>query len=241
MIMLSFVIPTLNENKTIVATLDCLRRYTGPAEIIVSDGNSTDGTIDTCRRYTDKVVVYDRPQRQTIGMARNMGAAGAVGDYLVFLDADVTIPDPDEFFAVARTQFRDRPDLVALTVRYRVDPATRTFLDSYMFTALGLQFWFQNNILGIGGSGGEFQMIRAAAFRAVGGFDETLAAAEDMDLFRRLSKIGKTRFVNSLTVYHTGRRAHAIGWRKLGWQWFSNTASVLLFRKSASKEWKEIR
>ena len=37
-----------------------------------------------------------------------------------------------------------------------------------------------------------------------------LAAAEDMDLFRRLSRIGRTRFESRLTVYHTGRRAHAV-------------------------------
>jgi GT2 family glycosyltransferase len=84
-------------------------------------------------------------------------------------------------------------------------------------------------------------MIRAEAFRTVGGFDETLPAAEDMDLFRRLSKIGRTRFEGSLTVYHSGRRAHAIGWRTLLWQWFSNSVSVFAFRRSASKEWTVIR
>jgi GT2 family glycosyltransferase len=93
----------------------------------------------------------------------------------------------------------------------------------------------------VGGAGGEFQMITAEAFKEVGGFDERLTASEDMDLFRRLSNIGRTRFVNRLTVWHTGRRAHAIGWPRLLLSWFTNSVSVFVFGKSTSREWTVIR
>lgn len=239
--MISFVIPTLNEIKTIQRTLQCLAEYSGEHEIIVSDGNSTDGTIELCRRYADEVIVYGGTVRQTIAMARNMGAAAANGDYLVFVDADVVIPDVDSFFATAQEEFRRRPDLVALTGKYRVFREVSTPFDRYVFFTLGLQFMLQNNVLGVGASGGEFQMIAADAFDRVDGFDERLTAAEDMDLFRRLSRIGRTRFVNGLIVFHTGRRAHAVGWPRLLLSWFSNSVSVFVFRKSTSKEWKEIR
>ncbi|MBJ7338434.1 glycosyltransferase [Mycolicibacterium sp.] len=239
--MISFVIPTLNEAKTIELTLQSISRFSGEHEIVVSDGRSDDGTIDICRKYTDDVVVFNEPERQTIAMARNMGAAAARGEYLVFVDADVVIPDPDEFFRVARAEFANRPNLVALTVKYRVFPENATLFDRYVFTMLGVQFFLQNNVFRIGASGGEFQMILADAFAAVGGFDERLAAAEDMDLFRRLSRTGRTRFVGALTVFHTGRRAHAVGWPRLLLSWFSNSVSVFLFRKSTSREWKEIR
>lgn len=239
--MISFVIPTLNEIKTIERTLRCVAEYRGEHEVIVSDGNSTDGTIELCRRLADEVVVYDAPQRQTIGMARNMGAAKAKGDYVVFLDADVVISDVDAFFAVALEEFRRIPALVAITGKYRVFREVSTFFDRYVFFTLGLQFWLQNNVFHVGASGGEFQMITREAFEAVGGFDERLAAAEDMDLFRRLSKIGRTRFVGGLTVFHTGRRAHAVGWPRLLMSWFSNSVSVFVFKRSTSKEWKEIR
>lgn len=238
---ISFVVPTLNEIRTIERTLKCLAGYSGRREIIVSDGNSTDGTIEVCRRYADDVVVYDGAARQTIGMARNMGAALASGDYIVFIDADVVIEDIDGFFETACAEFRDRPELVALTGRYRVFREVSTIFDRYVFFTLGLQFAFQNNILRVGGSGGEFQMITAHAFKQVEGFDERLAASEDMDLFRRLSKIGRTRFTNRLTVWHTGRRAHAVGWPRLLLSWFANSMSVFLFRKSASQEWTPVR
>jgi glycosyltransferase involved in cell wall biosynthesis len=238
---ISFVIPTLNEIKTLETTLKSLTQYSGEHEIIISDGNSNDGTVEVARAYADHVIVYDGPQRQTIAMARNMGAAAAKGDYLVFLDADVMIPDIDDFFATARENFQRIDDLLALTTRYKVLPDASTVADRFMFTMLGLQFRFQNNLLGVGGSGGEFQMMLADAFRRVGGFNERLAAAEDMDLFRRLSRLGRTRFEPRLAVYHTGRRAHAVGWPKLVWEWFANSTSVFLFEKSASREWKVVR
>lgn len=238
---ISFVIPTLNEEKTLEGTLKSVAAFSGAHEIIVSDGNSRDRTVEISRAYTDKVAVYDLPRRQTIAHARNMGAALAQGEFLVFLDADVVIPDIDAFFGTALARFRQRPNLVALTVNYRVLPQARTWFDTWVFVMLGLQFRLQNNIFGIGGSGGEFQMITTRAFTDVGGFDERLAAAEDMDLFRRLSRIGATHFERSLTVYHTGRRAHAVGWPKLLWAWFSNSVSVFLFRRSASREWEVVR
>lgn len=239
--MLSFIIPALNERQTIEQTLRCLSAYSGAHEIIVSDGNSTDGTVEICRRFADRVVVHEEPHRQTIAEARNVGAAAARGDYLVFVDADVLVPDIDDFFRIAHAVFDADDRVVALTGKYRVVPEKATAADKYVFTMLGVQFQVQNNLLGLGGAGGEFQMIRAEAFRGVGGFDESLAAAEDMDLFRRLSRIGRTRFERRLTVYHTGRRAHAVGWRTLLWQWFSNSVSVFAFRRSASKEWTVIR
>jgi glycosyltransferase involved in cell wall biosynthesis len=239
--MISFVIPTLNEIKTIERTLTCLSQFSGRHEIIVSDGNSTDGTIETCRRHADEVIVYDGDTRQTIAMARNMGAAAAAGDFVVFLDADVIIYDIDDFFATACAEFRRRPQLVALTGRYRVFPEVSTFFDRYVFFTVGLQFALQNNVFHIGGAGGEFQMITAEAFQRVGGFDERLTASEDMDMFRRLSNIGRTRFVNRLTVWHTGRRAHAIGWPRLLLSWFTNSVSVFVFGKSTSREWTVIR
>lgn len=239
--MISFVIPTLNEIKTIESTLQCLNAYSGEHEIIISDGNSKDGTVEVARNYTDKVIVYDKPQRQTIAMARNMGAAAARGEYLVFLDADVVIPDINDFFATAEENFRRNERLLALTGRYKVLPDASTAADRLMFTMLALQFRFQNNLLGVGGAGGEFQMMLADAFRRVGGFNERLAAAEDMDLFRRLSRVGRTRFEPDLTVYHTGRRAHTVGWPSLVWEWFTNSTSVFFLNRSASQEWKVIR
>jgi len=169
------------------------------------------------------------------------GGATAKGDYVVFIDSDVVIPDINNFFNTALEDFSDEPRLVALTVRYRVFPEMSTWADNLFFGLLCFDFLVSNNVFHVGASAGEFQMIQRDVFNRVGGFNEKLAAAEDMDMFRRLSKVGRTRFEKRLSIYHTGRRAHTIGWPKLLWEWFANTVSVFFFKKSASKEWKEIR
>jgi glycosyltransferase involved in cell wall biosynthesis len=239
--MISFVIPTLNEQHTVEKTLQCLSAYSGDHEIIVSDDNSTDDTVEICQKYAHTVVRYSRPEKRTIAEVRNRGAAAACGDFLVFVDADVVIPDIDDFFHSSYARFQSDSRLVGLTGQYRVTPEFATMADRYVFTMLGLQFLLQNNILRVGAASGKFQMVAADAFASVGGFNEKLVASEDMDLFRRLSRVGRTYFARDLTVYHSGRRAKAIGWRKLLWQWFSNSVSVFFFNRSVSREWKVIR
>ncbi|PRC58629.1 hypothetical protein C6A85_27525, partial [Mycobacterium sp. ITM-2017-0098] len=85
-----------------------------------------------------------------IAEARNVGAAAASGDHLVFLDADVLVPDIDDFFRIAEGVFAAAGRVVALTGKYRVVPENSTAADTYVFTMLGVQFLLQNNLLRIG-------------------------------------------------------------------------------------------
>lgn len=238
--MISFIIPTKNEERIIEKTLRSISLYQGEKEIIISDGKSTDRTIEIAKRY-GTVVPYLGTTRQTIGAGRNAGAKIARGDFLVFLDADIHIGNPNEFFAKAIGLFEKKPELEALTVSLRVLPEFETPADRFIFSFINRMYHVENNILGIGAASGEFQMIRASSFRKVGGYNENLPVAEDHDLFQRLRKIGRTGFEGSLVVYHTGRRAHKIGWPKLLYEWLINGFSVFVFKKSFSKEWKEIR
>jgi glycosyltransferase involved in cell wall biosynthesis len=239
--MISFIIPTLNEEKVIERTLKCLKAYDGPHEVIVSDGGSHDRTVEIARKYADHVVVHTGKDRQRIGAGRNRGAEVAKGNFLVFWDADVMVPNPDDFFKRALKVFEDRPGTVAIFANIRVMKQYETVMDWIVFNCLNWVFFAYNNILHIGMAAGEFQMIRAGAFHNIHGYNEGLAASEDCEISQRLARHGHTRLETTLTVYHTGRRAHKIGWAKLLWQWNSNTVSMWFFKKSASKEWKEIR
>ncbi|MCC7004996.1 glycosyltransferase [Candidatus Nomurabacteria bacterium] len=238
--MISFIIPTLNEEKTIEKTLKCISEYLGEKEIIVSDGNSTDRTIEIVKKYTDKVIVYKGSKRQTIAQGRNDGAKIAQGEFVVFMDADVTIADINFFMNKMLNNFTNKKILATTTI-YRVEKDLEGFLDMIIFTTLGYWFSVLNNLFRFGASGGEFLMVRKEAFVKIGGFNENLAAAEDMDLMWRLNKIGRTYSDISLNIFHSGRRAHKVGWPKLLFQWTSNCVGAFLFKKPMSKEWKEIR
>ncbi len=239
--MLSIIIPTLNEEKVIEKTLKSLRDYKGDYEIIVSDGRSTDRTIEISKKYADKVMVYEGITRQTIAMGRNLGASVAKGEYLLFLDADIYIPDINIFFARAISFFEKDSKLVGYSVYLKVFPEMANFADRFFFSLFNHMFYFLSNILHIGASYGEFQMVRNDSFKKLGGYNEKIAVAEDNEFFKRLAKSGKTIIDSKLIVYHTGRRAHKIGWPRLLVSWWVNQLSVSFLNKSYNSEWKEIR
>jgi len=240
--MISIIIPTLNEAKIIESTLRTLTAtLTLPHEVIVSDGGSSDRTAELAARYANTVVVFSGAGRQTIGEGRNDGAKAAVGDFLVFLDADCVIPEPDRFLAQALAHFEKNPGLVGLTAYLRVFPADETLSDKLVSGIANLGLRVANNLLKRGASMGEFQMIRREAFARVGGFREDLIAFEDTDMFRRLSRIGRTMIAPKLRVLHSGRRGHQVGYPQLLATWLVNMIFIAVRDRTFSKEWKPIR
>ncbi len=87
---LSVVIPTHNGEATLAACLESLQASSLlPAEVIVVDDASTDGTAEIARRFGCRIVGLDK----NLGAARakNCGAAIATGDILFFTDDDVSV------------------------------------------------------------------------------------------------------------------------------------------------------
>lgn len=134
----------------------------------------------------DELVVVTEPARCHPGTARNLGVAGAGGDVLVFVDADVEIR-PDAL-ARLRDAFDRDPSLTATFGSYDDSPgengvvsAFRNLLHHHVHhEARGdaTTFW-----TGLGG-------IRRDAFGEIGGFDPGLRYLEDVDLGMRLAAAG---------------------------------------------------
>lgn len=87
----SIIIPSLNESTGIGQTLDNVFTTTDSTEIevLVSDGGSTDGTLDIARQHP--VTVLCGASGRAAQM--NRAAQQARGDWLIFLHADTTLPD----------------------------------------------------------------------------------------------------------------------------------------------------
>lgn len=240
--MISFIIPTLNEELYLEDTLKNISRYLGSHEIIISDGGSTDRTIEIARKYTDKIIVHKQSHRQTIPEGRNAGAFASHGSYIVEIDADTRFNDINDFFHILISRFENNKKLVAATTWFRVYPDKETIPDRLVYGFTGLLSLVINNYLEGGAtSGGEFQMMRRDAFMQVDGYNEKLIAMEDNDLFIRMSKLGLIHFANNLTIYHSARRAHKLGWDVMIWDFIKNSISMTLFQKTASKVWTVIR
>jgi len=87
--MISVVIPVLNEARTIGGSLAHLRSLNHHPDVIVVDGGSTDGTLEIARAFPE-VTTLESPQGR--GCQMNRGADVARSDILFFLHADTRLP-----------------------------------------------------------------------------------------------------------------------------------------------------
>lgn len=180
----SVIIPAFNEEKLLARSLGCVAgacaAFAGrgwASEMIVCDNNSTDRTA-AIARAAGALVVFE-PVNQ-IGRARNCGAAAATGDWLLFVDAD-SFPT-EALFA----------DLAAVIQEGRClgGGSTVTF-DGYNGRG---QHWLRvwNGLSRLAHwAAGSFVFCEAAAFRALGGFNQELYASEEIEFSQRLKRLAR--------------------------------------------------
>jgi glycosyltransferase involved in cell wall biosynthesis len=240
--MISVIIPTLNEELTLENLLaqfsdDVIRHF--DVELIVSDGGSIDGTVDIAKKRVHIVLDEVKDRKQTIAEGRNRGARQSSGDVLVFFNADVRVSNMERHLRVMLEALHT-PDVVAATCPVFVYPEQETYLDRIYHRIHNLHVWFLN-VMGFGTGRGECQVIKRGVFFRVGGYDERLVAGEDFDLYRRLARRGKIKYVRDSKAYESPRRYRRLGYFQVTLLWFFNAVSILILRRSFSREWKPAR
>jgi hypothetical protein len=181
----SVVIPVYNAEPYLAACLECVARLNpAPLECIVADDGSTDGSAEIARRAG--FTVLSCGQRRGPAFARNLGAARARGEFLLFLDADVLAP-PD---VVARVldRFEEDPARDAVIGSYDSRPADPGFGSQYrnLLHAFTHQHSRPETSTFWTGCGA----IRRRVFLEQGGFRETAQWLEDIELGLRLRQAG---------------------------------------------------
>jgi glycosyltransferase involved in cell wall biosynthesis len=207
----SIVIPTLNEEKYLPFLLDSLRKVPAPMEIIVVDGNSTDGTVAMVERYRDRFARNASLQllhskERNISLQRNLGAAVATHDLLIFCDADVIVPSP-ETYAKLVSLFVDGQLAVAAPVMVPIEPGVR-FKLTYK-----LVYYLQRLVMSYDRPyfAGSFLMTTKPVFSQLGGFNTKLSLAEDVDYSLRAAKLGPYQLMN-VTIGVSARRLIKYGY-----------------------------
>jgi rSAM/selenodomain-associated transferase 2 len=173
--LLSIIIPALNEARAIGGTLDAASRVGGDVEVIVVDGGSADGTAEVARARGARVVTAARGR----GAQMHAGALAARGEVLWFLHADTLAP-ADAAGCIGRAL--EDPRAVGGNFRIRFEGAggAARFL-TWLYPRLRL--------LGLAyGDSGFF--VRRAAYERAGGF-KPFPIFEDLDLLRALWRQGR--------------------------------------------------
>ena len=170
--LLSAVIPTLNEAQSLPNLLDDLRKVPLDVEIIVADGSSTDHTAAIAREAGAHVV--DAPRGR--GVQMNAGAAAAAAPMLLFLHADVRFPEAARAELVRAVQ--TGVDAAVWRLAIAADgtwPRIMEFGARIRDRVGGLPY------------GDQGLLVRRALFDGVGGFEE-IPIMEDVAIVRALGK-----------------------------------------------------
>lgn len=214
------------------ACLDAIERaqqQLGEAvEVIVVDNASRDRTAAVAIERGAKVVL---DERKCLSAIRNAGAAQATGKYLAFIDADSIMSD-NMLAEIKR---------IMDSGRYVGGGVSRVWSDRVSLGILCSVIVFSPVLLWYGVAAVMFYTT-PEAFRAIGGFNENLYAAEDLDFGVRLKLLGKTRGQRYKGIWRAWVTTSARKFDEFGdWFLFRRIRMVLRIirndRESANEYW----
>ncbi len=190
----SIIIPTLNEESSLAATIN-MAQQSERIEIIVVDGGSSDHTLGIAHSLRVKVVCSKAGRAGQM----NAGAREARGNILLFLHADTLLPE--DFDKCIRRILCDRSISLgafrlvirARGISFRIIEFGANLRSKYCNLPYGDQALF---------------MCRQR-FEQLGGFPE-ISLMEDFALVRQMKKLGRVAMA-PLAVQTSARR-----WRNLG-------------------------
>lgn len=178
--LVSVVIPTLNEERYIANTLQFLSA-SPHVELIVVDGGSRDKTLEVARHFTEYVFLTHAGRAHQM----NFGARHATGDVILFLHADtLLLPGAIE---MVRYQMR-RVNVAGGAFDLRLDSEHATVRTIARLASLRARF----SRVPYGDQG---IFVRSRIFQRLGGF-KPIPVMEDIDFCRRLRHLGKIVFIS---------------------------------------------
>lgn len=195
---ISVVIPCYNAERYIGATLrSVLAQSLRPAEVIVVDDGSSDGSADVVRSGFPGVTLLRQPN-QGVAAARNHGIEHAGGDWIAFVDADdIWLPGklaaqwallqahPEARIAYSAwqvwqsTEPEPPPELLAELAARADDAARWQGASGWIYPELLLDCVVWTSTV----------LAQRSLLRELGGFDAALRIGEDYDLWLRASRV----------------------------------------------------
>ena len=244
--MLSIIIPAYNEEKYIGKCLKSVSALKTPSgeeyEVIVVNNASTDRTSEIAKEILPSAKIINEPKKG-LTIAYNRGAKEACGEILVFVDADMILPQ-DHLEKISK-EFKKDSKLIVLSGPYLYKDAGK-FCElllrfTYLFLAMPAEI-ILNRFLNIGASiASGNSAVRKEAFKRIGGFNEEIFYGLEPEFTLRIRKIGKVRFKHYLTAEASARRFAAEGVFKMTCKYTINVICPWIFKKPFTKDYIDIR
>jgi hypothetical protein len=221
-------VPTFNRARLLGITLATLVSQTEPCQIIVSDDASSDNTPEICAAFSPRVR-YSRNERR-LGLFANWNRAIELVDTeLVAIFHDDDLYDAGIVSAEADL-LRRHPNLVMVHTGCRfIDDDNRplhSLVKKWPKVMSGKAF--RHALAGRLSCpvAAPSVMLRTNAIRAIGGFDESLKMAGDLEAWVALSEIGDIGFVPRPLVAVRRRGRHANEHGVFSWSTVDETLAV---------------
>jgi cellulose synthase/poly-beta-1,6-N-acetylglucosamine synthase-like glycosyltransferase len=196
----SAIVPARNEGATITAAVESLAAQREISEIIVINDQSTDGTAAALKQLSSRYAQLRVLETKALppgwvgkNYAVSLGAAQAVGDWLLFTDADgVHLPG-----STARA-LADAAETGASLVSYSPEQETRTWWEKamipFVYTRLAHRFSYaevNHPDSPVAAASGQYLLIRREEYVRVGGHAAVAGEVlEDVALARLAKKAG---------------------------------------------------
>lgn len=185
---ISIIVPALNEEDSIYATLRALENLEN-AEIILVDGGSTDRTVLIAENFDVKILHAPRGR----GVQLAFGADSANGEILWFVHADTIVPT-NAVEQIKKALANPRVAGGNFTIRFDGTRRAARFLT-----------WLYPNLRKIGLIYGDSAIFtRRAVYEKIGGF-APFPIFEDLDFVEKLKKEGEIVTLSSVVTTSSRR------------------------------------
>lgn len=224
------VVPAYNEERTLHICLESLAQQdtTTPFEVIVVNNASTDKTAQVAERFG--AIVVNEAQKGTT-YARRTGCEIARGAIIASTDAETAVPK--DWLRRIEEIFAHNKNIVALGGPYEFyDAGERWGLKFFYKVVLPAGFRIDFVLNGfrhyLAASNLAF---RRSAYQRVGGWHTGIQVGEDVELTKRLNKVGRVLYIRRLIVMTSARRYNNGFWRPLYHYLMNHFELQLGFRK----------
>ena len=200
--LISVCIPTFNSEKYIIECLQSVLNQTYTEfEIIISDNDSSDDTLNLIESFKDERIKIFKNEKN-IGMGNNFNKVcrHASGEYIKLLPSDDTLTPDSLEKSVEPYIINDDVSLV-MTAKSLVNSNSKILIEKVSFFSQGKHKSLDvtNKILKSGrnplGEPG-LALFKKSDFVKVGGFNHNLTLVIDLDFWIKILNIGKLYFID---------------------------------------------